>query len=105
MQRRHGGDADPREQPAHTIAEVAHYLDVPAPTIRFWVIGRGKCPSLIDAPARHPVFVVPKPPGVPRPGGYSARARRLDAESLHGRRIPGAAHRPRPDATASPDER
>jgi len=31
---------DPRELPAYTIGEAAHYLRVPLPTLRSWVLGR-----------------------------------------------------------------
>jgi len=31
---------DPRLAPAHTIAQAAHYLKIPAPTVRSWVVGR-----------------------------------------------------------------
>lgn len=31
---------DPREQPAYSIAEAASYLDMPAATLRSWVLGR-----------------------------------------------------------------
>jgi len=31
---------DPRDLPAYTIGEAAHYLRVPTPTLRSWVVGR-----------------------------------------------------------------
>ncbi len=33
-------DADPRELPAYTLAEAAHYLLVPLTTVRSWVSGQ-----------------------------------------------------------------
>ena len=57
MRRRRREVVDPRRQPAYTIAEVAHYLDLPVPTIRYWATGRGNCEALIDVPARHPVLL------------------------------------------------
>ncbi len=57
MRRRRREVVDPRRQPAYTIAEAAHYLDLPVPTIRYWATGRGACEALIDVPARHPVLL------------------------------------------------
>ena len=57
MRRRRREVVDPRQQPAYTIAEAAHYLDLPMPTIRYWATGRGNCGALIDVPARHPVLL------------------------------------------------
>ena len=34
------GGSDPRLLPAYTIAEAAHYLRIPIPTLRSWVVGR-----------------------------------------------------------------
>ena len=31
---------DPRLAPAYSIAQAAHYLKIPAPTVRSWVLGR-----------------------------------------------------------------
>ena len=45
---------DPRELPAYTISEAAHYLGVPAATIRYWSLGRGDYPPLINVPERSP---------------------------------------------------
>ena len=42
---------DPRDQPAYTISEVAHYLTVPKMTVRYWSVGRGENKALIEAPA------------------------------------------------------
>jgi uncharacterized protein (DUF433 family) len=57
MRRRRKQAADPREQPAYTIAEAAHYLDLPVPTIRYWATGSTNCDPLVDVPARHPVLL------------------------------------------------
>ncbi len=49
---------DPRELPAYTIAEAAHYLRIPLPTLRFWVLGR---PYPVKAGRRYfqPVIALP----------------------------------------------
>ena len=57
MGRRRRVASDPREQAAYTVAEAAHYLDLPVPTIRCWATGRGNCEALIGVPARHPVLL------------------------------------------------
>ena len=41
---------DLRELPSYTISEVAHYLTVPPPTIRYWSVGRGSYEPLIELP-------------------------------------------------------
>ncbi len=41
---------DLRELPTYTISEVAHYLTVPPPTIRYWSVGRGPYEPLIELP-------------------------------------------------------
>jgi uncharacterized protein (DUF433 family) len=33
-------NVDPRQEPAYTISEAAHYLQIPTATLRSWVIGR-----------------------------------------------------------------
>ncbi len=45
---------DPRDLPAYTISEAAHYLAVPAMTIRYWSVGRGHYEPLIEAPEGKP---------------------------------------------------
>ena len=47
---------DPRELPAYTISEAAHYLAVPAATIRYWSVGRDEYAPLIEVPARAPTL-------------------------------------------------
>lgn len=42
---------DFRELPAYTISEAAHYLSVPATTIRYWSMGRDRYKPLIRVPA------------------------------------------------------
>lgn len=48
---------DRRELPAYTVREAAHYLLVPAPTIRYWAVGRDTCHPLVDVPALNPVLL------------------------------------------------
>ena len=48
---------DPRELPAYTISEAAHYLGLPAATVRFWSVGRGEYAPLIDVPNRFPTLI------------------------------------------------
>ena len=38
---------DPRELPAYTISEAAHYLTIPASTVRYWSVGEGDNKPLI----------------------------------------------------------
>jgi uncharacterized protein (DUF433 family) len=53
---------DPKELPAYTVAEAAHYLDLAEATLRSWVVGRGYpvsgrkkfSPPLIDIPEKKP---------------------------------------------------
>ena len=45
---------DLRGLPTCTIPEVAHYLAVPPPTIRYWSVGRGPCEPLIELPECSP---------------------------------------------------
>ena len=42
---------DRRELPTYTISEAAHYLSVPAATIRYWSVGRGDHLPLIEVPS------------------------------------------------------
>ncbi|MCY4610554.1 MAG: DUF433 domain-containing protein [Gammaproteobacteria bacterium] len=49
--------ADPRELPAYTILEVAHYLAVPPATVRYWAVGRGSYAPLIVTPEHSPVLL------------------------------------------------
>ena len=48
---------DPRELPAYTISEAAHYLGVPAATVRYWSVGRDAYAPLIDVPAHAPTLL------------------------------------------------
>ena len=48
---------DPRELPAYTISEAAHYLAVPAATIRYWSVGRDPYEPLIQVPRRVPTLL------------------------------------------------
>lgn len=59
---RQGADAmkDPRDQPAYTLAEAAHYLRLPSATLRSWVVGR-RYATAGDNSRRFPPLI--------RPGG------------------------------------
>ena len=48
---------DPRSLPSYTIKEVAHYLTVPAATIRYWSVGRDGNEPLIEVPGRAPTLL------------------------------------------------
>ena len=48
---------DPREAPAYTISEAAHYLTVPAATIRYWSVGRDANAPLIKVPQHAPTLL------------------------------------------------
>ena len=56
-------DEDPRVFPAYTVGEVAHYLRLPAATVRSWAAGRSY-PSLGGVTRSLPVLALPvkKPP-------------------------------------------
>jgi len=43
---------DPREMPAYSIAEAAHYLTMPEATLRSWVLGMGKFKRVIILPRK-----------------------------------------------------
>lgn len=49
--------SDPRECPAYTVSEVAHYLTLPPATVRYWAVGRGGSAPLIDVPRRDPTLL------------------------------------------------
>ena len=57
MARRRTRTNDPRELPAYTISEAAHYLGVPAATIRYWSVGRDNYAPLIEVPAHAPTLL------------------------------------------------
>ena len=46
-----------RESPAYTVAEAAHYLSVPAATIRYWSVGQGEYEPLIVVPRSSPTLL------------------------------------------------
>ncbi len=48
---------DRRELPAYPIAEAAHYLSVPAATVRYWATGQGDYAPLIEIPATEPALL------------------------------------------------
>ena len=49
--------SDPRECPAYTVSEVAHYLRLPPATVRYWSGGRDGYAPLIDVPLRNPTLL------------------------------------------------
>ena len=49
--------SDPRECPAYTVSEVAHYLTLSPATVRYWAVGRGGSAPLIDVPRRDPMLL------------------------------------------------
>lgn len=49
--------ADLRQQPAYTIGEAAHYLNMPQATTRYWATGQGQYPSLITVPHHRPTLL------------------------------------------------
>ena len=57
MKRHRARTPDPRELPAYTISEAAHYLSVPAATIRYWSLGREDYKPLIAVPAKSPALL------------------------------------------------
>ena len=57
MARRRTRTNDLRELPAYTISEAAHYLGVPAATIRYWSVGRDNYAPLIEVPAHAPTLL------------------------------------------------
>ena len=57
MARRRTPSNDPRELPAYTISEGAHYLAVPAATIRYWSVGRDDYAPLIEVPQHVPALL------------------------------------------------
>lgn len=57
MKRHQSGPADQRERPAYTIAEAAHYLNVPRTTARYWATGEGMHLPLITVAAREPMLL------------------------------------------------
>ena len=48
---------DPREQPAYTLSEAAHYLVLPTSTVRSWSVGGGSYAPLIEAAAHSPALL------------------------------------------------
>lgn len=57
MTGRHLQAKDFRELPAYTISEAAHYLSVPATTVRYWSVGRDPYEPLIEVPRRSPTLL------------------------------------------------
>ena len=48
---------DPREMPAYTVPEAAHYLGLPTSTVRYWSAGRDNYKALIVAAEKHPIVL------------------------------------------------
>ena len=48
---------DPREMPAYTVPEAAHYLGLPASTVRYWSAGRDTYKALITSAEKHPIIL------------------------------------------------
>ena len=48
---------DVRELPAYTVSEAAHYLAVPAATVRYWSVGQDAYAPLIAVPSRSPTLL------------------------------------------------
>ncbi len=44
-----------RELPAYSVAEVAHYLNIPRSTVRYWATGKDSSPALIEVVDTNPV--------------------------------------------------
>ena len=44
-----------RELPAYSVAEVAHYLNLPRSTVRYWATGKDSSPALIEVADTEPV--------------------------------------------------
>ena len=44
-----------RELPAYSVAEVAHYLNLPRSTVRYWATGKDSSPALIEVADTNPV--------------------------------------------------
>ena len=44
---------DPRDVPAYTVAEAAHYLSIPKSTVRSWIVGMQKFKSVIRPPVEN----------------------------------------------------
>lgn len=48
---------DPREMPAYTVPEAAHYLGLPKSTVRYWSAGRDSYKALIATAQKRPVVL------------------------------------------------
>lgn len=48
---------DPRQQPAYSPAEVAHYIAVPVSTVRYWCLGRDPYRPLIQPAQAQPLLL------------------------------------------------
>ena len=50
-------DLEPREQPAYSPVEVAHYIVVPVSTVRYWCLGRDPYRPLIQPAQQQPLLL------------------------------------------------
>lgn len=57
MASRQSSKQDPRHLPSYTVLEAAHYLSVPAPTVRYWATGQGDYLPLIEVAEHTPVLL------------------------------------------------
>ena len=57
MAKRRTRTSDPRGLPTYTISEAAHYLAVPAATVRYWSVGRDDYAPLIEVPVHTPTLL------------------------------------------------
>ena len=57
MARKAVKNLDRRELPAYSISEAAHYLTVPAGTVRYWATGQGDYEPLIEIPETRPALL------------------------------------------------
>ena len=48
---------DPRDMPAYTVPEAAHYLGLPSSTVRYWSAGRGAYKALIKPTDNPPLLL------------------------------------------------
>ena len=48
---------EPREQPAYSPAEVAHYITVPVSTVRYWCLGQDRYAPLIQPAQTRPLLL------------------------------------------------
>ena len=57
VQRHTQNRTDPREMPAYSPGEAAHYLDIPVSTVRYWSVGRDQIRPLIEPAEVSPLIL------------------------------------------------